>query len=358
MVAKRKRGKAVTVHPVLVFLDTSVWLDMAGSEANEPLLGAVESLCREKVIELVVPQIVRDEFARNKDRVIRDSGKSLSGTLKRAKVALWKYGDPRRRRKAAEVLEDIDHRLAGSIDVTADAVARIEKLFSKSTWAGDPDAAMRAASARALLKIAPFHAGKNSFADAVIIELFGQMVSSAKGRCVFVTHNVKEFSLPNGDQRLPHPEISAFFSRIKSRYFIKLVDALRALRPNEFAEAMYEHEFTMESRRASEISAAVEELTDRVWYDRHMVMMHKIESGQCKIIAKKDFGPKHYRNSALGKLVVDDILAGAQKAAARVEKKYGKGNLGPYSKFDWGMINGKLSALRWVFGEDWDELYT
>jgi hypothetical protein len=29
-----------------------------------------------------------------------------------------------------------------------------------------------------------------------------------------------------------------------------------------------------------------------------------------------------------------------------------------YSKFEWGMINGKLSALRWVFGEDRDELYT
>lgn len=41
-----------------------------------------------------------------------------------------------------------------------------------------------------------------------------------------------------------------------------------------------------------------------------------------------------------------------------MEKKYGKGNLGPYSKFDWGMINGKLSALRWVFGDEWDMLDT
>jgi hypothetical protein len=46
------------------------------------------------------------------------------------------------------------------------------------------------------------------------------------------------------------------------------------------------------------------------------------------------------------------------KAAARVEKKYGKDNLGPYSKFDWGMINGKLSALRWVLGDEWDTLDT
>jgi hypothetical protein len=61
---------------------------------------------------------------------------------------------------------------------------------------------------------------------------------------------------------------------------------------------------------------------------------------------------------ARDKVITDDILAGAQKAARRLEKKYGKNNLGPYSKFEWGMINGKLSALRWVFGEEWDELYT
>jgi hypothetical protein len=39
----------------------------------------------------------------------------------------------------------------------------------------------------------------------------------------------------------------------------------------------------------------------------------------------------------LAKFVVDDIWASALKAAERVEKKYGRENLGPYSKFEWGM---------------------
>ena len=25
----------------------------------------------------------------------------------------------------------------------------------------------------------------------------------------------------------------------------------------------------------------------------------------------------------------------------------------PYDEFEWGMVNGKLSALRWVLGDDW-----
>ncbi len=67
-----------------------------------------------------------------------------------------------------------------------------------------------------------------------------------------------------------------------------------------------------------------------------MVSRYKLESGKMKIIPKVEFGPKYCRASAHGKLVVDEIWAGALKAAERVEKKYGKENLGPYSKFEWG----------------------
>jgi hypothetical protein len=356
--AQGGKPRADPVSPLGLVLDTCVWLDLAGNHQNEPLLGALETLCREHVIDLIVPEIVREEFARNKGRIVKESGRSLAGALKRARVALWTYGDPKKRRRAVEALDDIDHRLTNSIDVTAQAVASVEKLFAGSIFCTTNDQAILQASRRALEKKAPFHNGKNNFADAVVIELYGQMVANGRGRRVFVTHNTKDFSLPNGDQRLPHPDLAPYFSRIKSRYFIKLVDALRVLRPHQFAEAMYEHEFSIEPRTASEISEAIEEFTDHVWYDRHMVSRYKVETGKTKIIAKKDFGPKHYRASAHDKLVVDDIWAGALKSAARVEKKYGRENLGPYSKFDWGMINGKLSALRWVMGEEWDMLDT
>jgi hypothetical protein len=355
---KKERGDPIT--PVRLLLDTCVWLDLAGSDANEPLLGALETLCRQHIIEIVVPQIVRDEFANNKDRVIRDSGRNLAGVVKRARVAVWTLADKRKRRSAAAVLDDIEHKLNDSPDNTAASIARIEKIFADSSSCETSEEVMLLASNRALQKKAPFHNGRNNFADALILELYGQMVKngSEKGRCVFVTHNVKEFSATNTDQLLPHPDIAPYFSRIKSRYFIKLVDALRALRPNEFAEAMFEHEFTFEPRRASEISDAIDELTDRIWYDRHMVRRYKVQTGKTKIIAKKDYGPDHYRDSANDKLVVDDIWKGSLKSAKRVEKKYGKANLGPYSKFDWGMMNGKLSALRWVLGEEWDMLDT
>lgn len=56
-----------------------------------------------------------------------------------------------------------------------------------------------------------------------------------------------------------------------------------------------------------------------------------------------------------------DIKKGMLAAMKRVETKYGgRAALRNYYKndFEWGMMNGKLSALRWVLGSDWDFLDT
>ena len=48
----------------------------------------------------------------------------------------------------------------------------------------------------------------------------------------------------------------------------------------------------------------------------------------------------------------------ALAAAKRTEDEVGVGKLGPWDDFEWGMLNGKLSALRWVLGDEWDMLDT
>lgn len=91
-------------------------------------------------------------------------------------------------------------------------------------------------------------------------------------------------------------------------------------------------------RSESEIVDAVSELLDKVWYNRHLVLREKVKKSTEKVDSK--------------------IWKGALQSARKVEKRYGKAALGPYDDFDWGMINGKLSALRWVLGDEWDMLDT
>lgn len=88
-------------------------------------------------------------------------------------------------------------------------------------------------------------------------------------------------------------------------------------------------------RSVKAILKAEEEFVDRIWYDRQQAL---IRLGKAKTRAA--------------------FIRGMQASARIVEKKYGKKNLGPHNDFEWGMLNGKLSALRWVLGEDWDMLDT
>jgi hypothetical protein len=97
---------------------------------------------------------------------------------------------------------------------------------------------------------------------------------------------------------------------------------------------------------------AEDELVTKVWYNGNQVTKVKIEDGAIKIIEDKDFRIETSHNT-----ITKSIWAGAQASARKVEKRFGKENL-IWDDFEWGMLNGKLSALRWVLGEEWDELYT
>ncbi len=91
-------------------------------------------------------------------------------------------------------------------------------------------------------------------------------------------------------------------------------------------------------RTVRTILRAEEELFHKVWYNRHIVWMQKLKRGEVS---------------------VDPQLLKLARAAARGTREvYGKRALGPWDDFEWGMLNGKLSALRWVLGSEWDFLDT
>lgn len=78
-------------------------------------------------------------------------------------------------------------------------------------------------------------------------------------------------------------------------------------------------------------------------------MLHELEAPDVVAFPVRDHATRPIQR---------DIWDGALKAAAKVKKRCGVENLGSWSDFEWGMLNGKLSALRWVLGDEWDMLDT
>lgn len=97
----------------------------------------------------------------------------------------------------------------------------------------------------------------------------------------------------------------------------------------------------MKRRTFNEIEEALGEFEDRIWYDRKLVHIENIKDGIAEIDTEIGF----------------QML----KAMKEVEdRRGGKEALRAYYKndYEWGVLNGKLSALRWVLGDDWDNLDT
>jgi hypothetical protein len=341
-----------------ILVDTCVLLDVARDPKQVAIVGVIEEMVKQKLVELIVPRIVLDEFQRNRDRIAKDSAKSLSTHIRLVKDAVDKVGgDKRKMRVVLSHLDDVNHKIPIVGGAATGTLDRIENLLTASASVDASDDVKLRAAQRGIEKKAPFHGGKNATADAIIIETYAACVrdkTAAGIRFAFVTHNKSDFSVVNGNQKLPHPDFANIFSRVKSLYFINLAEALRRVEPTLVSDVMLEQSWTQDPRGLTEILEAEDLLFHQVWYNRHWGLRIGVEDGTIKVVEKETYP----RPAGAPQTVQRDVWKGALKAAAKVERKYGKQNLGPWDDFEWGMVNGKLSALRWVLGDEWDMLDT
>ena len=333
----------------LVMLDTCVWLDISSQKAELPMLTALENLVQTDDIKILLPDLVRTEYERNKDRVIEATRKRLASEIRVVKGVIESFGGEGKD-AALETLDDVNHRLPILSEATQGTVNRVLSLFDSAVKISISDSAKIKAAERAIAKLAPFHKQKNSVADAVLVEAFREFRTAHADEYEsfrFVTHNITDFS--SKDHRKPHEDFGGIFDGKTSLFFSKTSSAIEDLLDLE--EFHYEFDWAWEdqTRGLQEILGAMDEFVDKIWYNRHMNMMYRIEEGEIEIVPA---GTKRYGN----KVIHEDILVRAKAAAEQMRAKYE--DTGPWTDFEWGMLNGKLSALRWVLGDEWDMLDT
>jgi hypothetical protein len=342
---------------VRLLIDTSVWLDLAKDYRQQPTLAALEQLIKADALRLLLPDQVAAEFARNKERIIRESGQSLSSTFRRVRDAVDRFGNAEGKDVALVQLGDIDHRIAILGEAVNESIAQIEALFAGAEHIATSDDALLRAAERAIDKRAPFHKPKNSMADAILIELYAVAAAdevTSDDVFAFVTHNIHDFSGIGADDRAPHPDIADLFDGERSVYATNLVDLLGEFAPDWVEELRAEFEDEIEPRKLSELLAAERLLERQIWYSRHGSRAQMIAEGKTKVLPEGEYSRDPYKPNE----ILDTIWTGALAAAKRVEEEVGLENLGPWDNFEWGMLSGKLSALRWVLGDEWDNLDT
>lgn len=341
-----------------IVIDTSVWLDLAKDHRQLPLLDALSTMTREGQVVLIVPQIIIDEFERNRDRVMAASRASLSSHFKRVKEAIIQFAPPEALDATLAQLNEVDHRIVTGGEAVSEAVDIIENLFSESSPMPISDSIKIRAADRAISKIAPFHRQMNGMGDAIIIETYVDALTKRNDEDVFafVTHNTNDFSKKGADTRLPHEDLARIFDGASSRYETNLSILLGEFASDLIEEIRFEREYNQDSRQLSELIEAENKLTTQIWYGRNGHIIDSVESGKEKLVPKEVWEqatPAERRN-----LMVDTIWEGMNAAMRSAEEEFGVGELGPWTDFEWGMLNGKLSAIRWMLGDEWDMLDT
>lgn len=340
-----------------ILIDTCVWLDLAKDYRQQPVISALEDLAKSRQIELIVPQIVIDEFDHNRARVVEETQRSLQSHFRLVREAVNRFAEEEYKEETLDALNEVDHRIVTKGEAVYDSISRIDKLLKSVPALEATNDIKQRVTERAIAKKAPYHRAKNSVGDAILIEIYAELVSSNKDgdiKHVFVTHNTKDFSESHGDRRNPHKDLAYLFDSNKSTYCVSVVDTIKGLDEELLAGHDFELNFSQQPRRLSEMFEAEHLLFRQVWYNRHWNLRTQIEDGSHHVVSEKDYSRKPYRADQ----TLDTIWAGALEAAKRTEEEVGPENLGPWDDFEWGMLNGKLSALRWMLGDEWDMLDT
>jgi hypothetical protein len=224
------------VRRVLVVLrllvDTCVWLDLAKSKDGQALIVPLRVLKHGERLELLVPQVVIDEFERNRPIPEARVAQSVADRFRELRRDLHEYADPDR---LAAWLDEMTHHVPLISAMTLQNFREISELLAAGRRLEPTAANHEQVIRRALEKRAPFHLPKNSVADALLMELYRSALDrfdSDEPLC-FVTANYEDFSARKGDRRLPHADFASLFDDRRSRY-VYGVDGLRAILAAEF----------------------------------------------------------------------------------------------------------------------------
>jgi hypothetical protein len=180
-------------------------------------------------LELLVPGVVVEEFERNRERIEQSMTTSVAARFKGLRKDLEDLS-AESHRPAFDAIAGLAHEMPLIGAMAMRNFTDILALLKKGRQMNATDVAQIRVVSRALQKRAPFHLNKNSVADALLAELYAEVIegeATEKERYGFVTSNHEDFSVQQGDRREPHSDLAGLFDGSTSRYFYRMRDYRR-----------------------------------------------------------------------------------------------------------------------------------
>ncbi len=205
-------------------IDTCVWIDLC--KRYPELQEKIAYLVDQGKVNLILPQIVIEEWNRQKPRILDEKRQSFRGMIKNART-LSSYVPSNDIDKFKTILDNLQKQEQISEQLAKEYVENIEALFNHpSTRILEiTNTAKIQAVDTALARKAPF-GSKNSMADALIVISSVEYIRrEGLDKCIFVSSNTRDFSSLSDPNEL-NDDLKEIFGESGLRYFTNIALAI------------------------------------------------------------------------------------------------------------------------------------
>jgi len=208
-----------------LIIDTCNWIDLCKKYAK--LRGKIADLLAQGRVVLIVPQVVLDEWERNKPyRQLEDS---IRGQIKNARAIAQHL--PQEEADTLKRILDEFQLSKGEIErVVGTPIQAIDGLlkYHSTVTLEAPDRVKLQAVDLALAKKAPF-GSRNGMADAlVVLSALDYATEQGLDNCIFVSSNTSDFS-SDSDERQIHPDLAPLFEICGMKYYANIGQAINEI---------------------------------------------------------------------------------------------------------------------------------
>jgi len=228
---------------IYLILDTNYWIYLAKGE-HPKVFDKLKQFIDEKKVEILVNQVIIDEWNKNRDDTIRDIEKRIRNQAVSAEnLSEFLIGDDKATFK--QIIQKYKTNEDSRINAALNRINAIEDIFNnQATWTTINDQMKIDVVQLALTKKAPFVKERNSIGDALIllstIEYLKQhSIFASTGvklsDAIFVTYNHKDFSKSDGEKDEVHPHLAPLFDSVKMKY-VRNIGQILNLTPKMVSE--------------------------------------------------------------------------------------------------------------------------